>query len=211
MLARLFILFFVIALPLPSAKAAVYGPSQPLSEQSILRGRFIQTHQRRAPRPPIVSEGRFVVAPKFGIIFAYEKPIPLTLIVTPTNIVQTIGFFKYGHQGVDPSIFFNRLSTIINHGLSRRFDKLRPLYKITGEGDPSQWSVYMIPKSPEAGSQYFKAILASGSQFVVRAEILRHDNLYDFFVFSEHSLGDDRPTMDELAFFQLTLPKPKKQ
>ncbi len=208
MLKKLLWLLHIVSLP-ASAFAADFGPTQKLDAQHILRGRFIQTHQRRLPNKPVRSEGRFVVAPKLGLIFAYEKPIPLTLIVTPTNMVQSIGGMTLASQTIINEQFFNRLPGMMIYALSGDFNNLGKYFEISKDQDKttSKWRVHMTPKGPECGSNLFKSISASGDKFVDQAEVQRLDNLYDFFIFHDQTIGDDALTSDELADFRKTLPK----
>src|SRR5882672_5616103 len=74
-----------------AANAEEAGPSEKIPPGGTLRGTFSEKHFFTNSAKPMHSEGHFTVAPGYGIIWIIEKPLPLTLVITPTGMTQALG------------------------------------------------------------------------------------------------------------------------
>jgi hypothetical protein len=200
-------LCFVIIHPtlLPAAEV---GPATPLGANQVLRGRFTKVHQQQLPGLPHRMEGSFVVAPEFGIILSFEKPLPTRTIVTPVGMVQAVGNETVYKLSANKSTFIKKLPGMLFAALAKNWKKLEPELAITHYGTPSAWRLTAIPKNAERDRLLFKALSAGGGAFVDQIEIQRLDGLYDFFRLSQQRLVPTDLTNEEITDFKRTLALP---
>lgn len=195
----------IIALMPSMAFAAASGPSQILGPHQVLRGKFTETHQMKAPSAPLRMSGRFVVAPEFGVIFKIEKPIPMTTAITPLGMAQSVpGMPLVRRLSAQEASIYARLPAMAFAALAGNWKALEPNFTVTHDGTPSAWQVYLVPKGIDMRAAPFKAISASGNQFVDQAEVLRLDGFYDLFTFYDQSIGSSALTNDEITEFKKT-------
>lgn len=208
MIKRL-LLILLIALSPTLSFAAKIGPTQPLNDDQILRGRFHQLHQLRNPDPPIRSEGRFLIAPKLGVIFSVEKPFPMTFVITPLGMVQTVGGMPFLRLTAKESSFIASIPSLLIAAISNKWKNLEDRFTMAQDGSSDYWRVNLTPKTQDRRVP-FKNIMASGGKFIEQAEVQRLDGLYDFFRFYDLSIEPNKLTAEELAEFKKVIVPAKK-
>lgn len=155
------ILLFVLLL---SAEAYCF------SEQDLIRqlqtpqnvqGEFVQERHLKALNRPIITEGKFTLVAKKGLIWQMEKPFASQLRVGKKGIMQWNGkqWVNNGKLGQAEQIqlFLGLLSGDIN-GLKKQF-------KLTLSGTAKQWEVLLVPDSLLM-KQIFNQITIQGNEVV---------------------------------------------
>jgi hypothetical protein len=201
----LLLLAFLSALTPSLAFGAAFGPSQPVTSGKILRGRFVHEHPVKGVDKPIRTEGRFVVAPDYGMIWAVERPLPVTFIFTSSGMAQMIGDFPLLIQSSQKKPFLAQVQTQLVAALSGNWTTLEPDFSMSHEGTPERWNVKITPRATAKGVP-FTTLTASGGTLVERADVLRPDGLSDTFLFQNQSLTPAPPSAAETRAFSILRP-----
>lgn len=181
--------------------AASFGPARALQNNEVLRGKFTQVHQLRSPNPPIRSEGRFVIAPQYGVLFFVEKPFPLSIAITSAGgMVQSVAGLPVLKLTAEQSAFTAQIPTLLIEASSNNWRLIEREFSLTHDGSASSWQIYLTPKSDNV--RMFKSISARGGQFLDEAEILRPDGLYDFFQIHDVTYSSDELSPMEINEFK---------
>jgi hypothetical protein len=189
-----------LVLPLPSY-ANDFGPTKRLAVGDILRGRFTQEHYMAGVSKPLHSEGHFVVAPGYGLIWAVEKPLPLTIVVTADGMSQSVAGVPVLHKSTTQMPFLARVTSLLSAALGGNWKTLESDFTLTREGNAKQWRVKLVPHDPKTKGMPFRELTAKGTRFVDRAELTRPDNAPDIFTFKDQTITPSPPTEIETAFF----------
>jgi len=198
------VFFLVLALAAPSFSfAAETGPSRLLGKNEILRGRFVQEHPVKGLANPVRSEGRFVVAPGRGMIWAVEKPLPSSFVFTSGGMLHMIGDLPLLFQSSQQRPFLGQAPDLITAALGGNWKALETDFDLKRSGGQKLWQVKIVPRPVSRLRPPFKSVTASGTSFVERAEVLRHDGLSDSFAFSQQQLDGGGLTASEANAFSI--------
>ena len=194
-------LAILLALCPAAAFGADFGPSHQLASGEVLRGRFTEDTPLKGIANPLHSEGRFVVAPGHGLIWAVEKPMAMMFIFTNAGMVQIIGGIPLLQQSSQKNPFLAQVTGLLAAALSGDWKTLEPNLAITHNGNAKLWRVKMTPRPTCPLTMPFRAITATGGSNVDNAEVLRPDGLSETFTFSNHSVTPGPLTNAETAAF----------
>jgi hypothetical protein len=171
-----------------AVSGAELGPVRRLGNGEVLRGRFTEEHPVKGITKPLRSEGHFVVAPRHGLIWAIEKPLPVTFVFTDSGMVQTIGDLPLLQQSSQKMPFLGQVTGLLTAALGGDWKTLEPDFAVSHSGNAKRWRVKIVPRPSCPMALPFRAINASGKTFVEHADVLRPDGLSDTFVFTEHNI-----------------------
>ncbi len=197
---KLFLLLFALLMPL-TATAAGLGPSERISARDVLRGRFVQEHHSKGMAKPLRSEGSFVLSPDKGLIWAIEKPLPMTFVVSSDGMLQTVGGLPLLRMPVDKMPYLPRITHLVRASLLGDWDALEPDFAISDSGNAKRWRVQLAPKANAGAALPFQSITASGGRFVDRADVMRNDGLPESFAFTQQTVSAAPLTPAESAAF----------
>lgn len=195
---------FLLAILPAAVFAGDFGPSRILSDGEILRGRFVEERRIKGLEKPVRSEGRFVVAPGHGVIWAVEKPLPLTFVFTESGMVQTVGNMPLLQQAAVKGSFLSRAPAMLSAALAGNWKRLENDFSIKRSGTGKSWKVKITPKAENGLKAPFSSITATGKSYVERAEVLRLDGLTDSYIFKDQSITLGPPAGAEAAMLSLT-------
>jgi len=184
--------------------AADFGPARRLAESEILRGSFVEERAVKGLSRPVRSEGRFVVAPGYGVIWAVQKPLPVTFVFNDSGMVQTVGNIPVLQQTAAKNPFLARVTGLLSAALGGNWKMLETEFDIKKSGPGKNWRVKITQKPGGNSKMPFRAITASGKTYVERAEVLRNDGLSDTYVFAAHSITPGPPAGAEAALLSLS-------
>jgi len=200
MFRTLFTAFLALLVPF-CALAATFGPTEQLNKGDVLRGRFVQEHYIKEGTLPVRSEGHFLIAPPYGVIWAIERPLPLTVTATKDGALQSIGNVPLLRQSPAQLPYLSHVTTMLSNALGGNLKALEPDFIMRNGGTAKQWRVKLTPRSQKAMNFPFKSITAKGSRFVEQAELIRPSGFSDVFTFSSQAITSDVPSEAEMALF----------
>jgi len=166
----------------------------------ILRGSFTQDHPIKGMQTPMHSEGHFVVAPGFGIIWAIEKPMAMDIVVTKNGAIQTIGGVPILNFPASKNPFLGKAAPLLCAALGGNLAPLEPDFAIARAGKPEAWRIIFTPRQAQGAP--FQSLVAEGGRFVTAATAARADGLSDVFRFADQAVVKELPTPAETALFK---------
>ncbi len=200
MLRTLFAVFGAVFVPI-CAFAAAFGPTEQLHKGEVLRGRFVQEHYMEGIEKPLKSEGHFVIAPPYGVIWAIEKPMPLTVTATKEGSLQRIGNVMLMRQSTEKFPYIGHITDMLGKALGGNLEALSVDFVMKKDGNPKQWRVKLTPRTQAKKGFPFQSITAKGSRFVEEAVLIRPSGFSDVFVFSNQAITSDPPSESEKMLF----------
>jgi hypothetical protein len=157
------VLFLVTLLGAPSAWAGDLSTNQlSVGADKVLRGHFTEQHHVISGSAPIRSEGHFVAAPAYGLIWAVEKPFPTSTIITSNNAVQDFGGIKMKL----PVKNLQALYVMISRALAGDWSALEKDYVISRSTDGRHWQMQLTPHKTKNTKLPYTAIKAEGGDFI---------------------------------------------
>ncbi len=182
LLMAVFFLFFSCM-----ASAAEAPPGQVrIDAEKVLRGKFVELRQMSGLDDPLRFSGRFVVAPKFGLIWHIEKPFPTSTVVTPARAIQDIG-------GIAVALRIKKLAHIyrlVSNAMAGNWEALDADFAMALSGDAKRWHMTLTPRKGGKSSLPYASIALNGGRFVETIVLKRKDGLTDAFSFSEETLEE---------------------
>lgn len=173
--------------PLPTAKVSTKtmpGPRIKLGTHQVLSGQFIHEHPVQGFDQPMRTEGRFSVGPSNRIIWAIQKPMATTTTITSDGLMQQVGAYTLLNISSQKMPFLTEIQEQLILALSGQWDALKDEYSITSTGTASQWTATIVPKDKPGQRKPFSKIVAKGSKYVDRADIVLPSGITDRVAFS---------------------------
>lgn len=192
---RLFILLASFALFPMAAQAAVDTPpgQMRLGAGQILRGHFAEERQIKSTDNPLQTSGHFVASVDHGLIWAMEKPLPTSTIITPNGIVQDIG----GLAMKLPAKNLAHLYAMISEALAGNWNGLEGDFTISRSGSAGHWQMFLTPNATNNLKQTYVAITISGNRFVENVVMTKVNGTYDAITFSDMAASSEPLTAQE--------------
>jgi hypothetical protein len=168
-----------------AAAPALAEPTM-LKDGDVLRGRFVQERLLQGFAQPIRSEGSFVVVPGRGLIWRAEAPFPVTTVVTPVGLVQSVDGTETTRLAAARMPFLARLYDMMAGALAGDWRALEDTFTLTRKPGAIQLS----PKSADAlAAQQITSISARLGRFVEEVEIAKPSGDRDRLRFTEQVLN----------------------
>ena len=181
-MSRFFFCLFLIFTPL-AAQAAVEAPSaqEKLTAGQVLRGNFTEVRQIQPTDNPLQTSGHFIASVDNGLIWAMEKPLQTSTIITSKGAVQDIG----GLAVKLPIKNLTSLYTMISNAMEGNWNSLEQDFKITRAQQGSKWQMLLTPKEGQSLKKIYIAITVSGGRFVENIVMTKVNNTSDEIAFSD--------------------------
>jgi hypothetical protein len=194
----------ILCLTLSISAYAIEAPTGqiPVTPGQVLRGQFVQVSPMKGSPTPVQSNGHFIVAPGYGLIWNMEKPFPTSTIITPKGSVQDLG----GIAIKLPIKNLDHLYRMVGGALTGDWDALAADYTITTTQNGDHWQMVLTPRGTGKPTLSYQAITVSGRHFVENIILAKADGTADTFAFSGETLAKAPLAADEVAAFNEVIP-----
>lgn len=200
-------LLFVLIIMLPFLASADVGTGQTvIGPNDILRGHFTETKHLQGFNGPLVTRGHFVVAPKYGLIWAIESPFPTTTVITPAGLVQRINDKNVMHLTAQKIPFLLHLYDALGGALIGNWKALEADFIVTQNGDEQNWEVTLVPRKADNPAMPFSSITINGHRFVENVVMTKPGGDSDTLTFSNEVISSGEPSIAENHVFKSVQP-----
>lgn len=151
---------------------AVDAVAASVARPEVLRGQFVQEKQIGGFKNPLRSQGRFVVARRYGVIWTTLKPFPSELVVTADRIlsrqrdgsrrVELDARQQPALRSVNAAMFALMSGDV--HALSSQFN-------VEAAREAQGWRLRLTPKSAML-AKAFRSLSLQGDRYVREVEIV---------------------------------------
>jgi hypothetical protein len=172
----------------------------------VLRGRFVQVRTMEGFARPLRSEGRFTVAPQYGLIWSVEKPFATATVITAKGLVQTTGGTETFNLAAGKAPFVARLYGMIGGMLTGDMSALAKTFAVERSGGDGAWRVRMVPLKRGDPAMPFSEIRAKGGRFVEEVRMIRPGGDADALAFDDCVRASGPLTPAERAAFGIKTP-----
>ena len=175
--------------------AVARADQQTLMEGQAIRGKFVQERHLQGFANPVKSEGHFLLAPGRGLLWAAEKPFPITTAITADGLTQAVGGKQTASFDAQRLPVLARLYEAIGGALSGKWDALNADFQVQRE--PGR--IQLTPLRADMTGAAIKKISLKISRFVDEVEIERPNGDSDHILFTEQTLSDGPLSAEENA------------
>lgn len=170
-----------------------------LRDGDVLRGHFVQERHLVGFAQPIRSEGSFLIAPGRGLIWRAETPFPVTTVVTPAGLEQSVDGTTTTRLAAARIPFLSRLYDMMAGALGGDWRPLEANFAVTRTPD----HIRLSPRAADDPvAQQISAISARLGRFVEEVEISKPSGDSDRLVFSNQVLNTQPLSPAEAALLQ---------
>ncbi|MDA8230037.1 MAG: hypothetical protein M0006_01725 [Magnetospirillum sp.] len=186
-------------LSLMAASPAAADPAT-LTEGQVLRGRFVQERHLQGFSQPLRSEGDFVLVPGKGLIWRAEIPFPVTTVVTPAGLVQSVAGQETTRLPAARLPFLSRLYAMMGGAMAGDWSALDGEFTVARRQDGKTLRVTLSPRrNGDPAAAALKEIDAQVGRFVEAVDLVKPGGDFDHLVFSGQALTTGAPTDAEAA------------
>lgn len=165
----------------------------------IVRGQFVQERHLQGFSKPLISEGRFVLAPGEGLIWTVQSPFAVTTVVTPAGLLQQAAGTESLRLPVSQVPMMSRLYQMLDAALSGNLGVLETAFAVTRNGN----RLTLVPLSNGGTTAVpFRRLDLEVGQFVETVEIHRQEGDFDRIRFSDQRRSAGPLEPDEAALLQ---------
>lgn len=152
----------------------------------ILRGQFVQERHLTGFSKPLISQGRFVLAPGEGLIWTVQSPFPVTTAITPAGLLQKAAETESLSLPASRMPGMSRLYQMLDGTLSGNLGAVEAAFAVTRQGN----HLTLVPRQT-GGTEAMplERLDVETGQFVETVEIHRQDGDFDRIRFSDQSLS----------------------
>lgn len=184
---------FLLAGAAANADPAAVGPGD------ILRGQFVQERHLQGFSKPLISEGRFVLAPGEGMIWAVHSPFAVTTAVTPAGLLQQAAGTDSLRLPVSQVPMISRLYQMLDAALSGNLGAMETAFAVTRDGN----RLTLVPRqNGGTAAMPFRSLDLEVGRFVETVEIHRQEGDFDRIRFSDQRLSAGALEPDEAALLR---------
>ncbi len=201
MIYRVLITLCALILSFPAFAADPLIGQKIVSSHNVLRGHFTEERQMKGFNGPLRSQGHFVVAPGYGLIWAIEKPFPTTTIITTNGLVQDVGGSKVMQMPVKKMPFLLHLYDMLGGALEGHWQALEKDFIIATTNDGDGWQVTLQPRQADNPAMPFQTIIVKGNRFVESVLLEKADGDLDALTFNNTTFSVASPTSAETTAF----------
>lgn len=165
----------------------------------IVRGQFVQERHLQGFSKPLISEGRFVLAPGEGLIWTVQSPFAVTTVVTPAGLLQQAAGTESLRLPVSQVPMMSRLYQMLDAALSGNLGVLETAFAVTRNGN----RLTLVPLSNGGTAAVpFRRLDLEVGQFVETVEIHRQEGDFDRIRFSDQRRSAGPLEPDEAALLR---------
>lgn len=172
--------------------AAARAEPEAVADGQVLRGRFTQERHLSGFAHPVISEGRFVLAPGRGLLWVTEQPFAVTTAITAEGLTQSVGGRQTAKFDAQRLPFLSQLYTMMGGALAGKWDAMTADFSVQNEGG----HVVLTPLHADIGAA-LRRISLTVSRFVDEVEIDRPNGDFDHLSFSGQTLSTGPLTAEE--------------
>lgn len=194
----------LFALSAVAAFAADPGPA-PVRAGEVLRGRFVQVRQMKGFDRPLRSEGRFTIAPGYGLIWRVDRPFSTVTVITKAGLTQSTGGTRTTDLSARKMPFVAQLYDMIGGVLTGDIGALRKPFAVERETVSGGWRLRLVPKRADA-MMPFREICVRGASTVDEVVMVKTDGDTDILTFSAVTVSRSAPTAEERTDFGKAVP-----
>ncbi|MBE0531781.1 MAG: outer membrane lipoprotein carrier protein LolA [Rhodospirillales bacterium] len=165
----------------------------------IVRGRFVQERHLQGFSKPLISEGRFVLAPGEGLIWTVQSPFAVTTVVTPAGLLQRAAGTESLRLPVSHAPMMSRLYQMLDAALSGNLGAMEIAFAVTRDGN--RLALVPLPNGGTTAMPFQRLDIEVG-QFVETVEIHRQEGDFDRIRFSDQRLSAGPLEPDEAALLR---------
>ncbi|GHT92005.1 hypothetical protein AGMMS49545_08870 [Betaproteobacteria bacterium] len=114
--------------------------------EPVVRGEFVQTRKIAQIKKPLVSNGRFLVARNYGVIWENVSPITQTTRLTRNEIVQTDGNTTLMKLNAEKEPVVRIINSILFSVFSGDVAALAKVFDYSGKIEGTRWRLTFTPK-----------------------------------------------------------------
>jgi len=141
--------------------------SRQLSKPAVIRGPFIQEKHLRALPQPLVSQGTFVLAKEYGLLWLLKTPLQQDYRINSQGIARRDATGWQMLPGKSAGAQQNHLFFAVLQGDSVELERD---FELNLQGDGHAWTLQLIPRSLLL-KQVFTRIDISGGAYVQRIQL----------------------------------------
>lgn len=141
--------------------------SRQLSKPAVIRGPFIQEKHLRALPQPLVSQGTFVLAKEYGLLWLLKTPLQQDYRINSQGIARRDATGWQMLPGKSAGAQQNHLFFAVLQGDSAELERD---FELNLQGDGHAWTLQLIPRSLLL-KQVFTRIDISGGAYVQRIQL----------------------------------------
>ena len=141
--------------------------SRQLSKPAVIRGPFIQEKRLRALPQPLVSQGTFVLAKEYGLLWLLKTPLQQDYRINSQGIARRDATGWQMLPGKSAGAQQNHLFFAVLQGDSVELERD---FELNLQGDGHAWTLQLIPRSLLL-KQVFTRIDISGGAYVQRIQL----------------------------------------
>lgn len=141
--------------------------SRQLSEPAVIRGPFIQEKHLRALPQPLVSQGTFILAKEYGLLWLLKTPLQQDYRINSQGIARRDATGWQMLPGKSAGAQQNHLFFAVLQGDSVELERD---FELNLQGDGHAWTLQLIPRSLLL-KQVFTRIDISGGAYVQRIQL----------------------------------------
>jgi len=184
---------------LPAIAAEPDLGQKTITKGQILRGQFNEERILQGFNAPLKSNGHFVIAPEYGLIWSTDKPFAITTIIKPTGLTQKVNGKQTMDLPAEKVPFMTRLYNMLGGTLAGNWVALDADFIVTKSGTDNKWQVTLEPRQKDNISMPFSLITVTGSQFVDHVVMQKADGDLDSINFLNQKLSTSPLTAEEAA------------
>lgn len=188
------------------ACAETYYAPAALQPTEILRGQFTQTRRLTGFDKPLVSEGRFVIAPLQGLLWIAEKPFATVTVMTEAGLAQSRNGVRTMAVSAQKMPFVVQLYRMIGGVLKGDWSALQNEFALQQSGSPQQWTLRLVPRRADNAAMPFQEIKVQGGLVVQDVVMQRPNGDTDALSFTDVQLTQGALTDEEKALFAAGVP-----
>lgn len=196
-----FVLALAVLTLLPRSVGAAdggTGPSRSIASGSTLHGAFVQERRLQGFKAPLISEGRFTLAPGQGLVWRSEKPFAVTTVITAAGLVQEVDGTETVRMPAARLPFLAKLYDMLGGALAGDWSALDKEFTVVRQGNDRAWRVELRPRvAADPVSMPITTIRLTGGLFVDQVEIVREGGDSDVLHFADQTLSQAPPSPEE--------------
>lgn len=175
-----------------------------LAPGEILEGRFRQERILSGLDRPLVSEGRFLLAPGRGLIWRTETPLASATVLTESGMGQFLGDRLAMRLSADRLPALARLYAILGAALAGDLTSIERDFDVAREKEGEAWRAALRPRAAPSADLPFSEIILQGRRHVEQAEIRKSDGDIDRIEFHSQRIERREPDAADLDLLSRT-------
>jgi hypothetical protein len=173
MIGRLFV--GLCALALSASIASAQSGRVLLHAGEVVSGRFTQQLQRAGLTNTLDSQGSFVLSLDKGIVWRIEKPVEVTIAITPEAFVQWVNGKEIQHLAAAKAPMLGDIYRLLAASLSGDRTLLTNEFTVAEQDNGATWRLVLQPHADDIMASQLQSVTVTGDRFIQAVVILRRN------------------------------------